>query len=206
MKVRIDSGPIVAQAKLESVPQDQWYALMGKREWFVKAHMAHDCRCLLQFVEDAERMFSPLGFKDADDFIANGLKLEPIEIRLAVEWLKINKPNEPVPYAVVQKLAAHGEYGKSRPKDRGSNTTSIGRGAEYIAARLERDGHTELAAKVRSKEVPALTAAIEVGYRKVVSPRDRIARLIVKHLPKLSTEDRAELHRLLDALEPAPTS
>src|SRR6516164_256326 len=102
--VLIDSGSITATSKLDEVPEKSWYNLMCQREMFVKARLPQDCRCLVQFVADAERMFAPLGFKDADDFIAHGLKLIPDEIRIAVEWLKINKPQEAIPQTVVLKL------------------------------------------------------------------------------------------------------
>src|SRR6516225_6195552 len=99
--VFIDSGPITATSRLEEVPEKNWYNLMCQRAMFVKAHLPHDCRCLVQFVADAERMYGPLGFKGADDFIARGLKLVPEEIRIAVEWLKISKPQEAVAYECV---------------------------------------------------------------------------------------------------------
>jgi hypothetical protein len=102
----IDSGPITATSKLDEVPEQNWYNLMCQREMFVKAHLPEDCRRLIQFVEDAERMFAPLGFKDANDFIERGLKLVPEEIRIAVDWLKINRPEQAVAFDVV--LGKHG--------------------------------------------------------------------------------------------------
>ena len=83
---------------------------------------------------------------------------------------------------------------------KGSNTTNgtIGRGAAYIAARLERDGHTDLAAKVRAHEVPAQAAAIEVGYRKPVSLFAQTKKMITKVLPGLTDDEREELRRLLE--------
>ena len=96
-------------------------------------------------------------------------------------------------------LAPHGGDQKSEDaKNRGSNTTSIGRGAQYIAARLERDGHTELAAKVRAHEMPAITAAIEVGYRKPVSLFTQTKKMITKVLPGLTDDQREELRQMLE--------
>jgi hypothetical protein len=166
----IDSGPITATSKLEDVPQEHWYSLMCHREMFVKARLPQDCRCLVQFVADAERMYEPLGFKDADDFIAHGLKLVPDEIRIAVNWLEINKPKEPIPKDIVLKLAKQGGDGSNQyiRKSKGSNATlaPIGRGCDYILARLERDGFSELLAKVQNGKLSVNAAAIKAGYRK----------------------------------------
>jgi len=157
----IDSGPITATHKLNDVPQENWYNLMCQRQMFVKAQLPHDCRCLIQFVEDAERMYAPLGFKDADDFIARGLKLAPEEIRIAVDWLKINKPEEAIPIDVVQRLAKPG-----RPWNKPCNTKFKYGTAGHWLARLDRDGFTDLAAQVRAGTKSANAAACEAGFRK----------------------------------------
>jgi hypothetical protein len=34
------------------------------------------CRCLVEFVDDAEKMAEPLGIKDPTDFIRRGLELD----------------------------------------------------------------------------------------------------------------------------------
>ena len=70
--------------------------------------------------------------------------------------------------------------------------------ADYWLARLERDGFTDLAAKVRAGELSAHAAAIEVGFRKKLSPLEQILRL----LPKLSDEDRRTVQKELDQLRP----
>jgi hypothetical protein len=52
--------------------------------------------------------------------------------------------------------------------DQGSDTTlkQVGRGRAYVLARLDRDGHAALAAKVRAGELSANAAAIEAGFCK----------------------------------------
>jgi hypothetical protein len=160
-----------------------WYNLICQRAMFVKARLPQDCRCLIQFVEDAERMFAPLGFKDADDFIARGLKLVPEEIRIAVDWLKVAKPQEAIPIDVAQRLAKHGEYGRGRPKEVVLQPLKKGT-SEHWLLRLDRadpkdlalkamttDQFAELAAKVRVKSMSANAAAIEAGFRKKPKPR-----------------------------------
>lgn len=95
-------------------------------------------------------------------------------------------------------LRGHGGDRKSEAvKDQGSNTTLIGRGAEYIAARLERDGLDDLATKVRSGEMSAHAAAIEAGFRKKLTPFEQIDRLIAKHRENLTDEEREKLREKL---------
>jgi len=92
-----------------------------------------------------------------------------------------------------------GKPGPGRGHKTGSDTTRFSdRGAAYILARLERDGYTELAAKVRAHEMSAQAAAIEVGYRKPVAMFDQLKRLITKVLPGLSDDEREELRQMLE--------
>jgi hypothetical protein len=70
--------------------------------------------------------------------------------------------------------------------------------ADYIAARLNRDGHAELAAKVRSHKMAADAAAKEVGYRKKLSPFDQLKKLIAKLLPALSHDECEKLRQMLE--------
>jgi hypothetical protein len=172
----IDSGPITATSRLEDVPANRWHNLMWERQRFAKGHLTHDCRCLVQFVADAERMYGPLGFKDADDFIARGLNLEPTEIRLAVSWLKINRPDEEIPLDVVRKLAKRGRPKKGEEKVYRVKFSG-GNQRVYILARLERDGHTGLLAKIEGKEISAKEAARQAGYIKTLTPLERMAKL-----------------------------
>jgi hypothetical protein len=66
---------------------------------------------------------------------------------------------------------ARDERGRYLPKDR---KTAIGRGSVYILLRLDRDGHSELAAKVRSGAMSANAAAVAAGFRKKPTPPPRL--------------------------------
>jgi hypothetical protein len=63
-----------------------------------------------------------------------------------------------------------------RPKkgeEKGDAITSIKRGStgrDYILARLDRDGHAELAANVRAFKMSASSAAVAAGFRKTSPP------------------------------------
>ena len=175
--VTIDSGPVHATDRLDNVPQSKWHDLMLARRSYMNIHLSGDCRYLVEFVNDAKLMFDVLGFANTDDMIRNGYGLQPEEINLAVEWLKLNPPREPVPLDEAVRLGKHGINQHTRGD---SNTTSsIGRGRAYTLARLDRadakdlerkgmtpEQFTDLAASVRAGEMSANAAAIEAGFRK----------------------------------------
>jgi hypothetical protein len=126
---------------------------MQVRRDFLGVNLPHDCRRLLEFVEDAEQMHSPLGFADADDFIKRGLELDPVA--WALNWLRFKKLDEPVPFphAIERGRELVGWGGdrkseKARNQDR-DEPTLIGRGREYDMARLKRD-RIDLYTKVAS--------------------------------------------------------
>lgn len=81
------------------------------------------------------------------------------------------------------------EGGKAGP-GRGKKTTdsvsrfSHGNSRAYILARLDRDGHASLAAKVRAGTMSANAAAITAGFRKASTPLDQILKLLPKLTPK----------------------
>jgi hypothetical protein len=152
MAVTIDSGPIEAEFLLRHVPEKKWRELMLARRRFLEIQLSYDCRCLVQFVNDARLMFEALGFQSLEHMIRDGYGLEPAEIELAIEWLKLNPPNKPVSldYAVTQALGQRGAPAgnQNAAKNKGSNATFVpelkkNRGASYILARLDRDGHAE---------------------------------------------------------------
>jgi hypothetical protein len=63
---------------------------MVARRCFVDVRLSFDCRCLVQFVDDAKVMFAELGFESAEQMIKEGYGLEHDEIRVAAEWLRLN--------------------------------------------------------------------------------------------------------------------
>jgi hypothetical protein len=91
--VRIDSGPIEAADQLRDVPREKWHDLMLARRQFMEIRLSHDCRCLVEFVNDAELMFEALCFSSPEAMIREGFKLDPQEVALAIEWLRLN-PSE----------------------------------------------------------------------------------------------------------------
>lgn len=183
-KVLIDSGPITATLALRDVPRAQWRDLMLARRTFLAIKLSHDCRCLVEFCNDAIEMFNDCGFKSPEQMIRDGYGLEPEEVSIAVEWLKLNPPTEPIALKEAVRLGQQGGDRRSEKAraDQGSNTTlkQPGRGRAYILARLDRDGYAELAAKVRASEMSANAAAIEAEFRKLPNPLKQIQKLWAK--------------------------
>src|SRR6266478_4403586 len=142
VSVSIDSGPIEPTHPLRYVPQDKWHELMVARRYFMRVNLSYDCRCVVQFIADAEAMHAPLGFANAEDMIRRGYELEPEEINIAVQWLKLNPPDEPLPLDQAVKLGGHG--GDRKSKDRATDqlrNTNLKSGTDtraYILARLDR--------------------------------------------------------------------
>jgi hypothetical protein len=183
MAVVIDSGPITAVDLVHHVPRQKWRELMLARRRFCEINLSYDCRCLVQFINDAETMFAELGFKSPDDMILNGYRLEPEEINIAVAWLKLNPSDGPLPLDHAVKLGRHGGNRKSEEAKKYQDRNPIlkRRGRDYDLARLRRD-RPDLAERVEAGEVSANAAAIEAGFRRKPTPYEQVLKL----LPKLT--------------------
>ena len=96
-------------------------------------------------------------------------------------------------------LGGHGGDRRSEEAkaDQGDIVTLKERGnsAEYIKARLIRDGFHDIAARVDAGEISARAGAIEAGIIKVKTPLEKVLDL----LPKLTAKDKAALRRKLGA-------
>ena len=151
------------------MPRDKWRSLMIARKYFLAVKLSHDCSCLVQFVDDARIMHQELGFASAEDMVRDGYGLEPAEITLAVEWLRLNPPDEPLPLDEAKELArkAQGPRDEKGRFIRSDNITSGKRGtsASYTKKRLKRD-HPELYACVEAGVMSANAAAEAAGFRK----------------------------------------
>jgi hypothetical protein len=154
---------------------------MLARRLFLSANLARDCRCLLEFVEDAELMFADCGFASAAEMIRKGYELVPEEIDLALEWLKLNPGKKPVPYTKAQALA---KEAKAKPlakhggeRKQGNNVTLVrGNKPGYLLARLARDRPDLLGAFERGEYPSARAAAIAAGIIKPPTPYQVLCR------------------------------
>jgi helix-turn-helix, Psq domain len=106
----------------------------------------------------------------ADAAQQQGTTLEPEEISLAVDWLRLNPPAHPLPLETARELAAReiGIPGGKAGPGRGHKTQSNGlrlmssNRKAYTLARLKRD-RPDLAEQVVAGELSANAAAIEAG-------------------------------------------
>jgi hypothetical protein len=113
-------------------------------------------------------------------------------------------PDKAVEYERAMKLGKHGGNHGNQHTPKGSPTTPMGRGRDYILARLDRDGHAELAAKVRAGEMSTYVAAIQLGWRRKPSPPPALTR-ILRLVPELSDEKHARIIARLTKPSPRPS-
>jgi hypothetical protein len=175
-RVQIDSGPISANDQLQDVPKSKWRDLMLARRQFMEINLSYDCRCLVQFVNDAEPMHQVLGFKDAKTMVRDGYKLEPAEVKIALKWLDLNPSDQPVALKVA--LGQHGGDRKSekfQEKDQLDNINlKGGTQSAYLRARLERDAPDILTQLEQGEFKSVRAAAIAGGIIKNKSPLDHL--------------------------------
>lgn len=92
----VDSGPVDATDKFRDTPKSKWRDLVRAKRSFLAVKINYDCRCLVDFVSEAETVWEELGFASSEEMIRNGYKLDPVEIELAVAWLKHNATSEEI--------------------------------------------------------------------------------------------------------------
>ncbi|MBV8737677.1 MAG: hypothetical protein JO007_10535, partial [Alphaproteobacteria bacterium] len=149
---------------------------MSERHKFCTKYLPRDCRNLLFFVEDGAAN-QWLGFGSRERYIAEGLGLDPQMVEWALAGLRRMRPEQADSLDEMVVLGKQGRLSDA-PRDakgrflsgspKGDNIIFGQRGTSsgYTLARLDRDGHTDLAAKVRSREISAHAAAIEAGFRR----------------------------------------
>lgn len=172
--VTIDSGPVEATDKFNNTPKDKWRLLLIAKRSFLITNLAYDCRCLIEFCEEAEAVYSELGFKSPEEMIREGYELEPAQVSLAVAWLKANGTEKPVGLGEIAPLAKHGEIGngrKNESRDDNIRSTHYGTDTEYTLRRLKRDA-PELLVQIESGELSVNAAAIKAGIRKKPNPEE----------------------------------
>jgi hypothetical protein len=198
--VTIRKGEITPRTRPDELRPSEWKRLTSERRGYLAVHLPNDCRMLLEFVEDAEQIYRECGYGSIEDYIRSGLELDPEQVGWAIDGLRRMKPDEPIPYQHAVELGKRGRPKKGEEK--GCNATLKRGTAAHWLARLDRDGHTELAAKVRAGKLSANAAAIEAGFRKQTTALERVLKL----LPKLTRTERRELRARIEALDEAVPS
>jgi len=105
--VTIDQGPIDALMYPREVSQKNWHFLVGARRTYLGIRLAHDCRCLVRFVQEGQDMWQPLGYQSLEDFMRQGLDLDPALVRWALAGLQTLAPDEAIPFAVAVAQGKH---------------------------------------------------------------------------------------------------
>lgn len=204
--VTIDSGALSPTYRFADIPKERWRQLVREKRNFLATKINYDCRCLVEFCEEAEIVWSDLGYESAADMIRNGYELEPVEIELAVAWLRHNEPQAEVGLdAIKQKVAEARERpiaGAGPPtKTESDNPNNVrvkqhGNDTDYTLRRLARDC-PEMLDKIESGELSVNAAAVKAGIRK----RPSKAEVCVSAFRK--AENRLEpLRLIISELEP----
>jgi hypothetical protein len=164
--VNINRGMPRPEAPASSLPRDQWDDLMIVRKLWAQSQLPFDCRMLKLVAADAPAMAAELGYSTEEDFLLEGLQLDPELVNRVVDWLDREQPLEAVAPPVDCRLAKHGGDRRSeqaredQPSDR---SLKYGENAAYLQARLRRDAPAVADALERGEFKSARAAAIEAG-------------------------------------------
>ena len=201
----IDSGKVEASNKFREVPKSKWKSLVRVKRDFLSVRINYDCRCLIEFCEEAETIWADLGYESAADMIRNGYELEPVEIDLAVAWLKHNAPDEAIGIDAVKAQVAEAKATKDKQQGKrndlehlsnGKKLQGGGNGVEYTLRRLARD-NPELLDKIEAGELTVNQAAIQAGIRKKPTAEEQCVKAFKKSQSRL-----VPLKVILEALDP----
>lgn len=174
--VTVNTGPVDYRDRLDKNPKDKWSTIFSERRLYISAEFQHGCRCVIDWLAEAEAFHSELGYKSADEMLREELNIPPDWVRMAAAVLEAageNLSKAEVDHAI--ELKAHGRPKKGE-EGKGDNGT-FKRGtnsADYIKARLRRD-HPEIAEELQQgKHRSARAAGIAAGFLKDV-PTIRMA-------------------------------
>jgi hypothetical protein len=207
------------------VPREKWAELLLARRDFCQQVVPQDCRQLLFFIQDGAAN-DWLGLGGREQYIRDGLKLEPKMVEWALEGLTATRPDVAVKFddAVTLGLRVNGgdrksvtfqeaqqlmQHGGDRKNQSDNITLKRGTQSAYIRARLERDAadteHPEkqtiavrLLPRVQSGEISAHAAAIEAGFRqRLVQVSPTVAGFARAIRKHLGEADQSELKEQL---------
>lgn len=203
--MKIDTGMVYHEDRLADTPRAQWPALLRERRMYIETQFEYDCRCIVQYLDEANEFYTELGYDSADEMIQQELLIKPEWVRIAVEWLNQEQRVEPVTKAQVE--AALGSHGGDRrsPQAREDQGDIIplkhrSTSAAYLQARLRRDAPEVADALERGEHRSVRAAAIEAGIIKPVPTVRLVADMAVvagKLCQHLTQQQRIQLIDLL---------
>jgi hypothetical protein len=94
--VTIETGPVDHEDQMASVPRERWKELLIVRRCYIETRFDYDCRCLVQYVAEAEQFHQELGYESADQMLEEELGLQPEWCHIALEWLRHERPAKPI--------------------------------------------------------------------------------------------------------------
>jgi stage V sporulation protein SpoVS len=203
--VTVNSGAPEPDDRFQDPPRAILKLLLNAKRSFLGRRLNYDCRCLVQFCEEAEVVYEELGYASAEQMIREGYKLEPSQVELAVAWLRHNEPVQAIGIATVQAAikaaTAKKDLGKRGRKPKGlidGNSINYDRGTtnENTLRRLARD-NPELLDKIESGELSVNAAAISAGFRRKATPEEVCVKAFGKVENRLNT-----LKRIVGLLAP----
>tara|TARA_A100001391_G_scaffold191393_1_gene164685 strand:- start:213 stop:845 length:633 start_codon:yes stop_codon:yes gene_type:complete len=174
--VTINTGPVDYRDRLDKNPKDKWSTIFSERRLYISAEFQHGCRCVIDWLAEAEEFHDELGYESADEMLREELNIPPDWVRMAAAVLEASGENlskAEVDQAI--ELKAHGRPKKGEEIKGDQITLKRGTtGADYIKARLRRD-HPEIAEELeRGEHRSARAAGIAAGFIKDV-PTIRMA-------------------------------
>lgn len=200
--VKINTGDAYHEDRLSEAPREKWDAILAERRYYLSTNIDYDCRCLVQYVAEAEEFYSELGYESAEALVREAYEIKPEQAWAAVAYLNGRQGAGPVGLTEAV-LGSHGGDRRSEQarQDQGSDRTlKRGDNAAYLKARLQRD-HPEIAEALdRGEYRSARAAAIEAGIVKpvptvrLVDDLNKVASKLKQHLP---ADRLAELVSLL---------
>ncbi len=112
--VTVNSGPVDSSDSPKDWPQEKWDLLVGAWYGFVQREFPHDCRELHRYINEAEEyeVWKVCGYESLEDFINQGLGLEPEQVNWAMEGLQIYGMDAPV---AMSKAAEIGRLKEQNP-------------------------------------------------------------------------------------------
>jgi len=179
--VTVDSGKIEASNKFREVPKSKWKSLVRVKRDFLSVRINYDCRCLIEFCEEAKEVYAELGYASSEQMIREGYELDPSQIELAVAWLNENKPDKPVGMGEIKEQIAEakkdaetikqGTRTDIEPLSNRKKLQGGGTGVAYTLRRLARDC-PEMLDRIEAGELSVNAAAIQAGIRKKPTQED----------------------------------
>jgi hypothetical protein len=179
MSVLIERGPINPELWAKEYEKSQWPALMRERRDYIQRKIGKDCRMIVRFFREAKDMYRVCGFSSPAEMIEKGYALDFNKIRLAVEWLELNDPEEAVGInEVLTRIARADARDQANQRPRGGDRRSVNFKDDNInhepgpdgtsqaqALRRLRHQRPDLHAKVLAGKLSPHAACIKAGFR-----------------------------------------